>query len=105
MLGYILFALIILWLLGAVRIPAFSLVNSPLIYLGRKAVGLYDILVPVLIIWLIRILPSPLREIAAFFLIIWLLSFFGVFYLGGLYNLLILILILGLLLHLLGWFY
>ncbi|OGK12343.1 hypothetical protein A3C98_02375 [Candidatus Roizmanbacteria bacterium RIFCSPHIGHO2_02_FULL_37_15] len=105
MLTYLLIILVILWLLGVVRIPAFSLINIPLLYIGRKAIGLYDILVFALIVWLIRILPSPLREIVAVFLILWLLSFFGLFFLGGLYNLLILILIIGLLLHILGWFY
>src|SRR3989304_8330207 len=102
MLIYLLVILVILWLLGVVRIPVLSVVNSPIIYLGNKAVGLYDILVFALIIWLIRILPSPLREIVAVFLILWLLSFFGVFFFGGLTNLIVLILIIGLIMHLFG---
>src|SRR3990167_1163385 len=105
MLTYLLIFLIVFWLLGVIRIPVLSVVNSPIIYIGNRAIGLYDILVFALIIWLIRILPSPLREIVTVFLILWLLSFFGVFFLGGLYNLLVLILIIGLLLHILGWFY
>ncbi|OGK24087.1 hypothetical protein A3C25_05240 [Candidatus Roizmanbacteria bacterium RIFCSPHIGHO2_02_FULL_38_11] len=105
MLAYLLVLLILLWFIGVVRFPVLSIVNSPIIYIGRRAVGLYDILVFILILWLIRILPSPLREIVTVFLILWLLSFFGLFFLGGLYNLLVLILIIGLLLHILGWFY
>src|SRR3990167_10952976 len=105
MLGYLLLILILFWILGVVRIPFFSVINVPLLYIGRRAVGLYDILVFILILWLIRILPSPLREVVTVFLILWLLSFFGLFFLGGLYNLLVLILIIGLLLHILGWFY
>src|SRR3989338_5678106 len=105
MLTYLLLILILLWILGVVRIPLFSVINIPLLYIGRRAVGLYDILVFVLILWLIRILPSPLREIVTVFLILWLLSFFGLFFFGALYNLLLLILILGLILHIFGWFY
>ena len=104
MLTYLLIILVILWLLGVVRIPAFSLINIPLLYIGRKAIGLYDILVFALIVWLIRILPSPLREIVAVFLILWLLSFFGVFFFGGLTNLIVLLLILGLIIHFFGYF-
>lgn len=105
MLTYILIFLVVFWLLGIVRIPALSVVNSPLIYIGNKAIGLYDILVFTLIIWLIKVLPSPLREIVTVFLILWLLSFFGVFFLGGLGNILVLILIIGLILHLFGGFF
>ncbi|OGK09925.1 hypothetical protein A2767_07070 [Candidatus Roizmanbacteria bacterium RIFCSPHIGHO2_01_FULL_35_10] len=105
MLIYLLVILVILWLLGVVRIPVLSVVNSPIIYLGNKAVGLYDILVFALIIWLIRILPSPLKEIVTVFLILWLLSFFGIFFLGGLGNILVLILIIGLIMHLFGGFF
>jgi len=104
MLTYLLILLIALWLLGVVRIPAFSLINIPLLYVGRKAIGLYDILVFFLILWLIRILPSPLREIVTLFLILWLLSFFGVFFFGGLTNLIVLLLILGLIIHFFGYF-
>lgn len=105
MLTYLLVFLILLWIIGAVRVPVFSPINLPLLYIGHKAIGLYDILVFGLIIWLIRILPSPLREIVTVFLLLWLLSFFGVFFLGGFGNLLVLLLILGLIMHLFGgWF-
>ncbi|MBI4225497.1 hypothetical protein HY612_00095 [Candidatus Roizmanbacteria bacterium] len=102
MLLYILLILILLWILGVVRVPLFSTVNIPLIYIGRKAVGLYDILIFILILWLIRILPSPLREIVTVFLMLWLLSFFGLFFFGGLANILVLFLILGLVFYLIG---
>ena|SRR3990167_3347009 len=105
MLTYLLILLIALWFLGVVRVPAFSLINIPLLYIGRKAVGLYDILVFALIVWLIRILPSPLREIVTVFLILWLLSFFGLFFFGGLANILVLFLILGLVFYLFGGYY
>ena len=105
MLTYLLIFLVIFWLLRVIRIPILSVVNSPIIYLGNKAIGLYDILVFALILWLIKILPSPLREIVTVFLILWLLSFFGVFFLGGLGNILILILIIGLIMHLFGGFF
>jgi len=105
MLSYLLVLLILLWIVGAVRVPVFSPINIPLLYIGGRGVGLYDILVFALIIWLIRILPSPIRELVTVFLFIWLLSFFGAFFFGGLYNLLVLLLILGLLMYVLGWFY
>src|SRR3990172_11927661 len=100
MLTYLLLILILLWILGVVRIPLFSVINIPLLYIGRRAIGLYDILVFILILWLIRILPSPLREIVTVFLILWLLSFFGVFLFAGLSNILVLLLIIGLIFYL-----
>src|SRR3972149_8611616 len=100
MLAYLLVLLILLWFIGVVRFPVLSIVNSPIIYIGRRAVGLYDILVFILILWLIRILPSPLREIVTVFLILWLLSFFGVFLFAGLSNILVLLLIIGLIFYL-----
>lgn len=105
MLTYLVFFLILFWLLGIVKFPVLSVVNSPIIYLGYKAIGVYDILVFILIVWLIRVLPSPLREIVSLFLVIWVLSFFGLFFFGGLANLLILLLIIGLILHIFGGFF
>ncbi len=105
MLSTILIILIILWLLGAVQIPALSIVNTPLLYLGGRAIGLSDILVFALIVWLIGILPSPLRQIASVILVLWLLSFFGILFFGGLGNILVLIIIIGLIMHLFGGWY
>lgn len=105
MLTYLLLILILLWILGVVRIPLFSVINIPLLYIGRKAIGLYDILVFILILWLIRILPSPIREIVTVLLIIWLLSFFGLFFFVGFSNILVLLLIVGLVLYLFGGYF
>ncbi|OGK40702.1 hypothetical protein A2954_05580 [Candidatus Roizmanbacteria bacterium RIFCSPLOWO2_01_FULL_37_12] len=45
MLSYLLVLLVLLWIVGAVRVPAFSPINIPLLYIGGRGVGLYDILV------------------------------------------------------------
>lgn len=104
MLAYLLIILGALWMLGVVRIPALSLINIHILYIAGRAVGLIDLLKFILILWLIRILPSPIREIVSVILVIWLLSFFGVLFLGGLANLIVLFLILGLIIHLFGYF-
>lgn len=102
MLSYLLVFLVVLWILGVVGIPLFSVINVPLLYIGRKAIGLYDVLVFILILWLIRILPSPLREIVIVLLILWLLSSFGLFFFAGLSNILVFLLIIGLVVYLFG---
>ena len=102
MLAYLLIILVILWLLGVVRIPILHFIDIPILSIAGRAVGLIDLLKFVLIIWLIRILPSPVREIVTIFLIIWLLSFFGLFFIGGLSNILVLLLIIGLIMYFFG---
>jgi hypothetical protein len=52
--------------------------------------------------WIVGILPSPLRQIAAVLLILWILALFGIIVIAGISNLLVLAVIIGLVLFVLG---
>lgn len=88
----VLIILLVFWFLGYGPIEA---MYFPLFQLGGKIISLWDILIFLVIIWLIDLLPRPLREIAAVVLVIWLLALFGIIALPGLSNLLVIGLIVG----------
>ncbi|MBP7967008.1 hypothetical protein KAZ66_01930 [Candidatus Woesebacteria bacterium] len=95
MLSLILILLVILFILGYLQIPAFTLTDMTLfIFLGR-AISLYDILIFGLILWIIQAFPWPFRGLASLILVLWLLSFFGIIAIPGFSNLLIFTLIVG----------
>jgi hypothetical protein len=99
MLVVILLILILFWFLGY---GPFEALRIPLFRLGPEVVTLWDILIFLLIIWLIDLLPRPLREIAIVLLLIWLLSLFGILAFAGLNNIIIWAIIIGLLLYILS---
>ena len=88
--------------MGVVRIPVLRFIDFPILSIAGRAVGLVELLKFILILWLIRILPSPIREIVTVILIIWLLSFFGLFFFAGFSNILVLLLIIGLIMYFFG---
>ncbi|MDO8429302.1 MAG: hypothetical protein Q7S88_01615 [Candidatus Daviesbacteria bacterium] len=102
MLTFILSLLIILWLLGFVQIPGLYIPNIPLFVINNQTVTLWNLLIFILVVTLLGILPSPLREMAGGILILWLLSILGIIAIAGLSHLLILGIILGLILFALG---
>lgn len=103
MIGAILFVLVALWFLGFVNLPFLPLADINLITLFGIAISLYDVLIFLVIVWLIGILPRPLRIIASVVLVIWLLSFFGLVTIAGvsLPNIIVLIIIFSLVYYLL----
>jgi hypothetical protein len=95
----ILLFLVLFWFMGygpveALRVPLFSL--------GRVSIDLWDILIFLLIIWLIDLLPGPIRSIVVIALLLWLLSVLGIIAIAGLNNLIILAVIIGLFLYLIS---
>lgn len=99
MLTIILVLLILFWLIGYV--PTFNF-DFPLFVLNGHAITLTNLIVFALIAWMIGILPSPFREIAMVLLILWVLSLLGIIVIGGLSNILVAVIIIGLILYLLG---
>ena len=97
MLTAILLILIIFWFLGYGPVAA---LKFPLIILGRLKINLWDILIFLLIIWIIDLLPSPLRQIAVVLLIIWLLATFGIIAIPMFSNAIVIAIIVGLGLYL-----
>lgn len=78
----------------ALRIPLFAI--------GNMSIDLWDILIFLLIIWLIDLMPGPIRSIIVIALLLWLLSIFGIITIAGFNNFVLWAVIIGLALYLLG---
>jgi hypothetical protein len=103
MLALILVILIVLWLLGYLHIVTF-IPNIALFSLNGHTVTLWELLIFFVIIWALGILPSPLREIAAVLLLLWILSTLGIIAIAGFSSIIIIAIIVGLVLAVLGIF-
>ncbi len=97
MLGLIIIILIILWIFGYVNIIGF-IPDLVLFNINGQPITLWSILILAVVSWAISILPSPIREIAAVLLLLWVLSILGILAFGGLSSLLVVAIIVGLIL-------
>mgnify|MGYP001600107612 CR=1 len=95
----ILFILIFLWILGIVQIPNIPDLHYPLFNLGSHLITVYDLLIFIILLFLLGLLPSPFKQIAGVFLILWLLSFLGIIAIAFSSNLIVLAIIAGLVLY------
>jgi len=86
MLKILLGIFIVLWLLGFIHL---TFLGIPLL----GAFTLQSLLYLIIILFLISLLPSIFRIIAGILLVLWLLSTFGFLFIGGLTNIILLILI------------
>jgi len=96
MITLIIVLLIILWFVGYG--PAVTL-HMPLFTLAHRTITLWDLLIFGVILWLIGILPSPFREIAGIFFILWVLSVLGILAFAGSASMLLIAIIVGLVLY------
>ncbi len=97
MLGLIIVILIILWVFGYVNIIGF-IPDLVLFNINGQPITLWNLLILAVVSWAISILPSPIREIAAVLLLLWILSVLGILAFGGLSSLLVVAIIVGLVL-------
>ena len=103
MLELLIISLFILWLLGYVRIDGLVLPDITFFHINGQPVTLWNILILGVISGIIGLLPSPFRQIAAVFLVIWILSVLGILAIAGLPNILLIVLLIGLVLYLFSW--
>lgn len=101
MIAAVLIILIVLWVFGYIHISGF-IPDISLFTLNGHIITLWDILILLVIGWAIGILPSPLRQIAAVILVIWILATLGIIAIAGLASILVLAIIVGLILVLVG---
>lgn len=94
--GAILAVLVVLWLLGIIHLPGFSIPNLSLFQVNGHPITLLNIFVFLIILWAIGLLGSPLREIAVVVLILWILTVLGFIAIAGFSNILVLAIIIGL---------
>ena len=102
MLFFILVLLILFWLAGYISFPFFNIFHRALFYVSRHPVTLWDLLLFAIMIWILQILPSTLRTVGVFLLILWFLSFLGVITFTGLFSFLIAVFLIAVILYLLG---
>lgn len=95
MLGALLVILGLLWFLGYIQIPGVLLPNFQLFLINGHSIRLWDILVFLLVIWIIELLPSPIRQIAVVLVLLWVLSLIGILVINGASSLLLLAIIVG----------
>ena len=84
--------IILLWIFGYIHIPY---LNNVLFNLGNHPITLYNILVFLIIIWVIEILPAPIRHIIMILFLLWLLSILGVIAIVGFSQLIVVAIIIG----------
>lgn len=96
MLALIIIILVVLWLLGY---GPFDVLQINLFNFNGRIITLWDVLIFGVLVWVVSVLPRPLREIASVLLIIWTLAVLGIIAVAGLSNLLIISIIVGLVLY------
>lgn len=99
MLALILLLLVLFWFLGYGPLEALAF---PLFEIRGQIIDLWDLLIFFVIMWLVGALPSPIRQIAAVALGLWLLTLFGFIAIAGSSNIILISIILGLVFYLIG---
>jgi hypothetical protein len=95
----ILVVLALFWLLGY---GPFTVLHLILFQFNGLAITIWDVLIFLVLIWLVGSLPSPLRQIAVVFILVWVLSLLGVIAVAGLSSILVIAIIVGVLLYILS---
>lgn len=96
MLIAILLILILFWLVGY---GPFQVLHIILLKFNGLSITVWDLLIFLVFIWLVGELPSPFRQIAVIFILIWVLASLGIIAVAGLSNILVIAIIVGVLLY------
>jgi len=102
MLAAVLILLVVLWFLGYVHVPNFSVPDIPLFAVNGHVVTLVEGLIFLVFAAAAGMLPTPIRQIAVVALILWVLSTLGIIAITGLSSILVIAVIVGLLAALFG---
>lgn len=87
--------LIVLWFLGYAPISGISIPNVVLFNINNHAVTLWELLILGAVAWAISILPRPFQIAGSVLLLLWVLSVLGILAIGGLSNIIVLVIIVG----------
>lgn len=104
MLAGLFLALIVLWFFGYVHIEGLTIPDIFLFSINGQPITLWSILILLIVSWAIGILPTPIRQIVAVLLIIWILAVLGIISIASipLANVLVLAIIIGMVIALLS---
>lgn len=92
--------LVVLWLLGIISIPWLVRPHFPPLNILGLDLTIEKILVIGILIWIASSLGGPFRQIVWVLVVLWILSALGIIVVGGLSNLLVIAIVVGLVLSL-----
>lgn len=98
MLAVLFLVLIALWFLGYIRIEGLPTLPDIILFtINGVPITLWNLLILLVVAWAIGIIPSPIRQIVAVLLILWILATLGILAIGTfpLANILVLAIIIG----------
>lgn len=90
----------VLWLLGIINIPWLVMPNFPSLNILGFDITIQNLLIIGILIWIASSLGGPFRQIVWVLVVLWILSALGVIAVGGLGNLLVIGIVVGLVLSL-----
>jgi len=92
--------LVVLWLTGIVSIPWLAKPSFPSFNIFGFHLTIENLLILMIIVWVASSLGGPLRQIVWVLIVLWILSMLGIIAVGGLSNLLVIGIVVGLILSL-----
>ena len=98
--GELIAILVVLWLLGIINIPFLMKPHFPSLNILGFNLTIEKLLILGVLIWIASSLGGPLRQIVWVLVVLWILSALGIIAIGGLSNLLVIGVVVGLILSL-----
>lgn len=92
--------IIVLWLLGIISIPWLTIPNFPSLNILGFELTIEKLLIIVILVWIASSVGGPIRQIVWVLVILWILTALGIIAIGGLSNLLVIGIVIGLILAL-----
>ena len=90
--------LVVLWILGIIRVPWLALPHFPSLNILGFNLTIEKLVVIGILVWIASSLGGPLRQIVWVLVVLWTLSVLGIITVGGLGNLLMIGIVVGLVL-------
>lgn len=98
--GELIAILVVLWLTGIISVPWLARPEFPSLNLLGFNLTIEKLLILVVIVWIASSLGGPLRQIVWVLVVLWILSALGIIAIGGLSNLIVVGIVVGLVLSL-----
>ena len=92
--------LVVLWILGIVRVPWLVMPHFPSLTILGFTLTIQNLAVMAILVWIASSLGGPFRQIVWVLVVLWILSALGIIAIGGLSNLIVVGIVVGLVLAL-----
>jgi hypothetical protein len=91
---------VVLWLLGIVKMPWLTMPHFPSLNFLGLHLTIQTLLIIAIFVWIASSLGGPFRQIVWVLVVLWILSALGVIVIGGLSNIIVIAIVVGLVLSL-----